>query len=208
MPNLHIIGGGGHFVAISSLIKDRDWESFFVYDDELTESPISGWKFNGATNNLRLYHKVGDKVFIAVGSNRIRKKLDSSLNDLKPEYGILRSINSWQCQSASIGCGTVCMPFSIVNSHSVVGSHVIINNAATVDHECRLGDYVHLSPGVNLGGRVTVGDLTWIGIGASVINDVTIGRNVTIGAGAVVINDIPDNAVAVGVPARIIKYNE
>lgn len=36
----------------------------------------------------------------------------------------------------------------------------------------------------------------------------TIGNNVTIGAGSVVVKDVPDNAVVVGNPARIIKYNE
>ena len=38
-----------------------------------------------------------------------------------------------------------------------------------------------------------------------IIGDITIGNNVTIGAGAVVVKDVPDNAVVVGNPARIIK---
>ena len=37
---------------------------------------------------------------------------------------------------------------------------------------------------------------------------ISIGDNVTIGAGSVVVKDIPDNAVVVGNPAKIIKYNE
>ena len=37
---------------------------------------------------------------------------------------------------------------------------------------------------------------------------IMIGDNVTIGAGSVVVKDIPDNAVVVGNPAKIIKYNE
>lgn len=37
---------------------------------------------------------------------------------------------------------------------------------------------------------------------------VTIGRNAVIGAGSVVTKDIPDNAVAVGNPARVIRYIE
>lgn len=40
------------------------------------------------------------------------------------------------------------------------------------------------------------------------INGIVIGKNATTGAGAVVIGDIPDNAVVVGVPAKIMKYNK
>jgi len=55
---------------------------------------------------------------------------------------------------------------------------------------------------------VTIGDNVWIGGNSVVLMGVTIGHNVVIGAGSVVTKDIPDNAVAVGNPARIIKYIE
>lgn len=52
---------------------------------------------------------------------------------------------------------------------------------------------------------IRIGDGSWIGAGAIVLDGVTIGRNVCIGAGAVVTSDIPDDAVAVGAPARVIR---
>ncbi|WP_455094518.1 sugar O-acetyltransferase [Prevotella koreensis] len=52
---------------------------------------------------------------------------------------------------------------------------------------------------------VTIGDSVWIAGGATILPGVTIGNNVTIGAGSVVVNDIPDNSVAVGNPARVVK---
>lgn len=54
----------------------------------------------------------------------------------------------------------------------------------------------------------TIGNGCWIGHGVKIIKGVTIGNNVIIGGGSVVIDDIPDNAIAVGVPARVIKYRE
>lgn len=42
--------------------------------------------------------------------------------------------------------------------------------------------------------------------GAKVIGNVRIGNNVMVGAGAVVVKDVPDNAVVVGNPARIVSY--
>ncbi len=53
--------------------------------------------------------------------------------------------------------------------------------------------------------QVVIGDGTWIGINAAVMGNVRIGKNCVIGANSVVTHDIPDYAVAVGTPARIIK---
>lgn len=54
--------------------------------------------------------------------------------------------------------------------------------------------------------RPRIGNNVSVGCHVTIIGDVTIGNNVTIGAGSVVVKDIPDNAVVVGNPARIIKY--
>lgn len=53
-----------------------------------------------------------------------------------------------------------------------------------------------------------IGNGCWIGHGVKIVKGVTIGNNVIIGGGSVVIDDIPDNAIAVGVPAKVIKYRE
>jgi serine acetyltransferase len=74
-----------------------------------------------------------------------------------------------------------------------------------VEHECELGEAVHVAPGACLAGRVRVGAYAFIGIGAQVIQCLAVGEGATVGAGAVVIADVPDGATAVGVPARIIK---
>ena len=57
------------------------------------------------------------------------------------------------------------------------------------------------------GGVPTIGNNVVICSGAKIIGKVNVGNDVIIGAGAVVVNDIPDNSVAVGVPAKIISKN-
>lgn len=78
-----------------------------------------------------------------------------------------------------------------------------------------LGEFCNISQGVTIGqaGRggiqyvPLIGDRVYIAPGAKIFGKVTIGNDVAIGANAVVIKDLPDNAVAVGIPARIINYN-
>jgi len=60
--------------------------------------------------------------------------------------------------------------------------------------------------GLEFARPVTIGNNVWIGGGAIICPGVTIGDNAVIGAGSVVTKDIPSNAVAVGNPARVIKY--
>lgn len=55
-------------------------------------------------------------------------------------------------------------------------------------------------------GPIIVGDDAWLGTGATVLSGVRIGQGAVVGAGAVVTRDLPDYAIAVGNPARIIKY--
>jgi phosphonate metabolism protein (transferase hexapeptide repeat family) len=54
--------------------------------------------------------------------------------------------------------------------------------------------------------KVTIGHDVWIGHGATILAGVNVGTGAVIGAGAVVSKDVPPYAVAVGVPARVIKY--
>lgn len=57
-------------------------------------------------------------------------------------------------------------------------------------------------------GRPIIGNNVSLGANVTIIGSVRIGYNVTIGAGSVVVKDIPDNCVAAGNPAKIIKFIE
>jgi acetyltransferase-like isoleucine patch superfamily enzyme len=52
---------------------------------------------------------------------------------------------------------------------------------------------------------VTIGDGSWIAANSVITPGVTIGRQVTVGANSVVVDDLPDRAVAVGAPARVVR---
>ncbi len=89
-----------------------------------------------------------------------------------------------------------------------LGIQTIVNTNASIDHECQIGKGVHIAPGATLGGCVEVGDFSMIAIGATVLPNIKIGTNSIVGAGSVVTKDIPDNVIAYGNPARVIKPRE
>ena len=88
------------------------------------------------------------------------------------------------------------------------GGGIIINDNVKIGKNCNLHHGVTIgvknrgkNPGVP-----TIGANVYIGPGAKVFGGIMIGNNVAIGANAVVISDVPDNAVVVGVPAKIVSY--
>ena len=81
----------------------------------------------------------------------------------------------------------------------------LVNHGAVVDHECVIGDGVHIAPGATLCGCITVERNVMIGAGSVVLPRVVIGASSVIGAGAVVTKDVPAGTTVVGNPARIIR---
>ena len=109
-----------------------------------------------------------------------------------------------------------------------IGEHVSINRGAHFfpgykeRHKIILGNHVYVAPNVgffaaghdihnltqHVGGNITVDDGVWIGANSVILPGIHIGKNSVIGAGSVVTKDIPDDSVAAGNPAKIIKRKE
>ena len=82
---------------------------------------------------------------------------------------------------------------------------IVLHYNTKLGKNCTIHQFVTIA-GVN-GKAPVVGDNCFISSGACIIGNITIGNNVTIGANAVVTKDIPNDATVVGVPARVIHYD-
>lgn len=116
-------------------------------------------------------------------------------------------------ENVSIGTGSVVEHHVTIGDRVRLHSNVFVPEYSTLCHDCWLGPNVVLtnaryprSPGVKdaLEGP-TVNPGAKIGANATVLPGVTLGCNCLVGAGAVVTRDVPDGAVVVGNPARIVK---
>lgn len=205
-----LTGGGGHCkVVIDAIKKEGIYEIFGITDLKNTGNYILGVKIIGTDDILeQLLYKGITNALITLGNlkcNTCRVNLFNKLCELG--FSLINVLHPGAIigEEVSLGKGNVILAGSIINSCTSIGDNCIINTGSIVEHDCIVESHVHISPGVKLAGGVKVGESTHIGMGANVIEGVAIGENCIIGAGAVVISDIPDNSMAVGVPAKVIK---
>jgi sugar O-acyltransferase (sialic acid O-acetyltransferase NeuD family) len=201
---MNIIGAGGHAKVVIDILEEEGTPIEAIWDDSTNLKFLYKHKIQGKISFYK--QNINSQAIIAVGDNRVRKEIANLLN--KSSFGKAIHPKSYIASRVQVGDGSMVMANVAINTSCIIGEHVIINTNASVDHDCQLEDFVHISPNVALAGNVYVGEGSHIGIGATVIQNLKIGKWVIIGAGAVVINNIPDYAVVVGVPGKIIKYNK
>ncbi len=91
-----------------------------------------------------------------------------------------------------------------------------IGNGVQIAPQCAFYSYDHgIAPGelirdqpLRSNGPIIVEDDVWLGCGVIVLSGVHIGKGAVIGAGSVVTHDVPDGAIAVGSPARVVKMRD
>ena len=111
--------------------------------------------------------------------------------------------------SVKIGENTYIQPrcqFSAYMAAIDIGANVqIAPNCAfyPYDHGIAAAEPISKQPLQTKGG-IVIEDDAWLGVGVLVLDGVRIGKGAVVGAGAVVSRDVPDGAIAVGVPARVV----
>lgn len=197
---LTIIGASGHGRVIADIAKLNGYDEIEFLDDneELTlcgKYPVVG-KSSIAVD-------IQNDLVIGIGNTTIRKQLMEQLEG--KSFPTLIHPNAVIADDVTIDKGTVVMAGAVINPGVVIGKGVIVNTCSSVDHDCNIADYAHVSVGTHLCGTVNVGESAWIGAGATVSNNLNICSNCKIGAGAVVVKDINESGTYVGVPARRIR---
>lgn len=204
-----IVGAGGHGKVVADILAlSRKREAVFGFIDDNTAlwgENIAGVPVLGSLSRLKLICRqhTGLSVIVAIGNNSARQKLVTELKGYGIKYTNSIHPRAVIAGDVKMGVGVMVMAGAVINPGAIIGDHSIINTGATIDHDCILEDFVHISPGVNLAGKVKVDERAHVGIGAAVLPGRRIGCGSTVGAGSVVVQDIPAEVVAKGVPARV-----
>ncbi len=211
MSKLFVIWGcAGHAKVLLSLIQSQDGRVVALFDNHevspiFPEIPI----YYGKTGFNKWIHETNELFnitgLIAIGGHRGQDRIDIQ-NDFRLAGLKLEPLihpTAFVCNSATLGGGTQVLAQAVVAADSRIGETCIINHKASVDHECILGDGVHIAPGATVCGLVCIDNNVMVGAGAVVLPRIKIGANSLIGAGAVVTKDVPPGSVIVGNPGRL-----
>lgn len=172
----------------------------YCYDDE----EVDAIKQN-AIKNCRIYNEIDD-----ADRQKQYDFLCKMLGSVGENVWIAKTFSCDNGKNIFIGNNfTGNFNLTILDVKEVyIGDNVMIgpnSTITTVGHPITpKGRREHLAQG----SEITIGNDVWLGANVTILPGVTIGNNVVIGAGAVVNKDIPDNSLAVGVPARVIKEIE
>lgn len=134
----------------------------------------------------KIYRVLYKKIVGTFNPVKYAKKIGVNMSDSVHIYGRI----SWSTEPWIISLGE--------NVHITDGCKFITHDGGTLL-------FRRFVPDLEITKPIVVGNNVYFGNNVIVLPGVRIGDNVVIGAGAIVSKDIPDNSVAVGVPARVIK---
>lgn len=214
MKKIAIFGAGGFGREVKFLIDrinqvEATYDIVGFYDDaEGLPETINGIPYLGKMDDLnQVDYELG--LAVAIGEPNIKEKVISNMKNSKISFPTLIDPSVIvSSDNVSIGQGCIVCAGNIITTDISIEDHVILNLSCTVGHDTVIKKYCSFMPTVNISGEVAIAPKVYVGTGAKIINQLEIGENTTVGAGAVVAKSLPANCVAVGMPAKAIKFKD
>jgi sugar O-acyltransferase (sialic acid O-acetyltransferase NeuD family) len=178
-----------------------------VFVDDQPESPVvNGHRVLCYADFLQAEASERHAV-LAIANGAVREKLAVRCDEDGVRRWTVSAANVVTMDHVALGEGAVLSPFVTLTSNIRIGRHFHANIYSYVAHDCVIGDFVTLAPGVKCNGNVVIEDHAYIGTGAVIKQGkpgqpLVIGRGAVIGMGGVVTRHVPAGATLAGNPAR------
>lgn len=208
-----IIGAGTYGEVYLAYLKEAGIDVIGFLDDNISlwDTRVKDIPILGGINKLKTLKSELDieAVYCPIGNNRLRVKFLSFAKELgyqTPNFihpSVIVSPNVTIGDGVYILLGTTIMPYTTIDNYTMISMGVHLA------HHTHLEEGVFLSTGCNFGASIVAHKYAYCGISSTIMTGLhELGEDCLIGAGAVVTKDVPNKAVMVGVPAKVLKYKE
>jgi len=211
MENIVLFGGGNQAHYTIDIIEKEGKYNIIGIIDSVHEvgSERFGYKILGRQENLKELipqYNISGGV-ISIGDNWSRSAVYQQIIKIIPNFTFVNAIHPSVVigNTTEIGVGIVAMAGCIFNPKAKIGNFTFFATGAQVEHDNTIHDFASISAGSITGGYVTLGKYSAITLGVTVLDRIEIGENTVVGAGSLVIKSLPDNVLAYGNPAKIIR---
>jgi sugar O-acyltransferase (sialic acid O-acetyltransferase NeuD family) len=211
IENIILFGGGLHAQYCIDIIEKENKYKIIGITDSLKQigSEFYGYKVIGRQEQLKYLIDKYDihAGIITIGDNWARKLVFDEIISQIPGFRFVNAIHPSTIigKNVRLGVGIVIMAGCIINPNSIVGDFCFFATRAQLEHDCIMDDFASISAGSLTGGKVRIGKYSAIALGVIIADRLNIGENTVVGSGSLVLEDLPDNVLAYGNPAQIIR---
>lgn len=147
-------------------------------------------------------------VILALASARAKQALAGQLEPLGVSWAQAIHPSTQAASGVTFDAGAIVNAGVCIAFDTRIGKHTTLNLGATVGHDCVVGDYSTVAPGVNIAGRVALGLGVEVQTNATIVPGMTLGAWSKVGPGSVVLRDVAEHESVFGNPARRVPPTE
>jgi sugar O-acyltransferase (sialic acid O-acetyltransferase NeuD family) len=165
---LLLLGAGGHCKSIiDTLLTSAEYSEIGIIEKKgnLTQSVLGIPVIGFDDDLLELYGRGFTHAFVSLGSigdTGARRWLSSLISSIGYSVPNIIDGSAHVSTNCELGKGIFIGKNAVVNAGVTIGDYSIINTSATIEHDCIIGQFVHVSTGSILCGSVKIGDNTHI----------------------------------------------
>ncbi len=206
LPGILIYGAGGQAkVTLDAILKQQRYKVVgFVVDetDSQADRYFLGIRKYCFEEIERAPTSFPQEFIVAIGDNATRRAKMLAMKSLGFRAASIVHPFSSLGYGVQIGGGVLICAGAVVDAEVSIGDGVIVNVGAAIGHETQIESFVHIGANSIIGARCVVESLSTTGMCASVISGLHVGHGCFVAAGALVTKPVPNDAMAIGAPAR------
>lgn len=197
--------GKSLFSIIYSKADSEERENFVLVDDVVEDREFMGYSIITFEEMKELYSNDKIELITLNGDPHVRKILFDKIINNGYRMGTYVDSDAFIDETVTIGEGSALICEGVyVLLDAKIGKNSLVYNS-NVGHHVTVKDHCTLSSRVVIAGYCEIGDESYIGANASLSDGIKVGDRSIVTIGAALFKNVPDESIAIGSPAKILK---